>query len=44
VSLTHQYRKSVRLAQEVALLEGRLRALEKALGPKGDAAAPTGAE
>lgn len=37
VSLTRQYRKSVRLAQEVALLEARLRALEKALEQRGGA-------
>jgi hypothetical protein len=31
VSLTRQYRRNVRLAQEVALLEQRLRELEKAV-------------
>ena len=29
VSLTHQYRRSVRLAQEIALLEHRIRQLEQ---------------
>ncbi|HYF52560.1 MAG TPA: DUF2304 domain-containing protein [Planctomycetota bacterium] len=34
VSLTHQYRRNVRLTQELALMEERVRALERALGTK----------
>lgn len=42
VSLTHQNRRNVRLTQELAILEERVRQLEKAL--KGKATAPTGSE
>lgn len=34
VSLTRQYRRNVRLIQELAMLEQRLRRLEEALPPK----------
>jgi hypothetical protein len=41
VSLTHQYRRTVRLTQHVALLEERVRELERAAKEKG-AAVPSG--
>jgi hypothetical protein len=41
VSLTHQYRRNVRLTQQVALLEERVRELERAAKEK-DAVAPAG--
>jgi Tfp pilus assembly protein PilN len=40
VSLTHQYRRNVRLTQQVALLEERVRELERAAKEKEAAAAP----
>lgn len=43
VSLTHQYRRNVRLTQELAILEERVRQLEKALRgtkPEADLPAP----
>lgn len=36
VSLTHQYRRGVRLTQEVAILEERVRRLERALAGRDD--------
>jgi hypothetical protein len=40
VSLTHQYRRNIRLTQEMALLEKRVRELETMLGKSPHAASP----
>jgi hypothetical protein len=43
VSLSRQYRRNVRLAQEITLLEHRVRALEQSLPARGEPAAANAA-